>query len=504
MQQHTIRLHPLGKELKVNHQTPLIDLLHEYGIEFPCGGKGTCGKCRVRVIRGEIPLSDFHREKLDHFDLPADVRLACMSSCTGPVTLEIGQFDHLILADESDFDFKPEDGYGIAVDLGTSTIVTQLLDLHSGKILAVETLLNPQVRHGADLISRIKSGLDGHGPEMTQMIRDSVGGMIRSMLSGREINPGKIAIVGNTVMQRIFSGESLAPLSCYPFRVEDTGFRSFTPRELGWDGLPGCLVRFFPSIGSFVGSDILAGIAATGLYRKEKYSALIDLGTNGEIAIGNRARIICASTAAGPAFEGSNLSVGMRAVTGAVASFALEEGAMVPTVIGMAEPKGICGSALIDAVSILRRLGKIGPFGEITSGDGSIQTCKEIRLTQKDIYEFLLAKAAIATGIEILARHLNINTADIDAIFIAGGFGNYLNIGHLLDTGMLETTPGKIHKLGNTSLIGAKMFLFESDATVSGILARTTHVNLEGFADFQDIYVSKMFLEQPPSSTGHS
>lgn len=495
MPQHTIRLHPLGKELKVNHQTPLIDLLHEYGVEFPCGGKGTCGKCRVRLLRGDLPVTESHREKLDHFNLPPDMRLACMSSCSGSITLEIGQFDHLILADETEFDFRPEDGFGIAIDLGTSTIVSQLVDLNTGRILAVETLLNPQVRYGADLISRIQAGLDGRGPEMTQLIRDSIGGMIHSMLAGKEIIPGKLVIVGNTVMQRIFSGESLAPLSCYPFLVDDPGTRYFNPPELGWDFLGGCTIRFFPSLGSFVGSDILAGIAATGLFRKEKYCALIDLGTNGEIAIGNRDRIICTSTAAGPAFEGSNLSVGMRAVTGAVASFALEEGKIVATVIGKADPKGICGSALIDAVAILRQTGQIGQFGEITSGEESIQTGKKIRLTQKDIYEFLLAKAAIAAGIEILSRHLSIHPSDIDEFYIAGGFGTYINISHLLATGMLEAAPGKIHKLGNTALIGAKMFLFENSELVPGILAGTQHVNLEGFPDFQDIYVSKMFLE---------
>lgn len=495
MPQHTIRLYPLGKELKVNHQTPLIDLLHEFGVEFPCGGKGTCGKCRVRLLQGDIPVSETHRDKLDHFNLPPDMRLACMSSCTGPITLEIGQFDHLILADESNFEFTPEDGFGIAIDLGTTTIVSQLVDLKSGSILAVETLLNPQVRYGADLISRIQAGLDGQEAAMTTLIRSSVGGMVRSMLAGRGIIPCKIVIVGNTVMQRIFSGESLSPLSCYPFRVDDLGYRTYTPRDLGWDFPAGGLVQFFPSIGSFVGSDILAGIAATGLCKKEKYSALIDLGTNGEIAIGNRDQILCASTAAGPAFEGSSLSMGMRAVTGAIASFALEEGKIVSTVIGKSEPKGICGSALIDAVAILRHLELIGPFGEISSGEEHIQIDPKIRLTQKDIYEFLLAKAAIAAGIEILSKNLSIHSADIDEIYIAGGFGNYINIKHLLSTGMIEAQPGQIHKLGNTSLIGAKMFLFESSEMVAGILAKTSHVNLEGFPEFQDIYVGKMFLE---------
>ena len=492
--QHTIRLHPLGKELKVNDQTPLIDLLHEFGVEFPCGGKGTCGKCQVRLLEGEIEVNDRHREKLQHFGLAPGLRLACMSSCTESITLEIGQFDHLILADESIYDFIPEDGYGIAIDLGTSTIVAQLVDLKTAGIMAVETLVNPQVRFGADLISRIQAGLDGHEAEMTGMIRASIGNMIRLLLKESRVIPDKIVIVGNTVMQRIFSGNSLSPLSCYPFQVEDLGYRIFTAPELDWDFPVKNHIRFYPSIGSFVGSDILAGIAATGLYKREKYAALIDLGTNGEIAIGNKEQIICASTAAGPAFEGANLSMGMRAVTGAISSFILTDNKIESTVIGKTKPKGICGSALIDAVAILREMNLVGEYGEITSGEESIVIDSPVKLTQKDIYEFLLAKAAIAAGIEILSKNLSIDKSDIDAIYIAGGFGNYINIKHILSTGMIEATGEKIHKMGNTALIGAKMFLFNPTNLAGEILGKTRHVNLEGFPEFQDIYVSKMNL----------
>jgi uncharacterized 2Fe-2S/4Fe-4S cluster protein (DUF4445 family) len=492
--QHTIRLHPLGKELKVNDQTPLIDLLHEFGVEFLCGGKGTCGKCQVRLLEGEIKVSDLHREKLHHFGHSDDLRLACMSSCTESITLEIGQFDHLILADESSYEFIPAEGFGIAIDLGTSTIVAQLVDLKTAGIIAVETLVNPQVKFGADLISRIQSGLDGHEAEMTQLIRTAVGNMARIMLKESGVVPTRIVIVGNTVMQRIFSGDSLSPLSCYPFHVDDLGYRTFTAQELEWDFPVDKNIQFYPSIGSFVGSDILAGIAATGLYKKEKFTALIDLGTNGEIAIGNRDRIICASTAAGPAFEGANLSMGMRAVTGAVSSFQLKGNRIESTVIGKTKPKGICGSALIDAVAILRQANLVGEYGEICSGEDSIVLDPPVRLTQKDIYEFLLAKAAVAAGIGILSKHLSIDQTEIDEIYIAGGFGNYITIKHLISTGMIEAAGEKIHKMGNTALIGAKMFLFNGSALASEILAKTSHVNLEGFPDFQDIYISKMNL----------
>ncbi|MEI7828753.1 MAG: ASKHA domain-containing protein [Prolixibacteraceae bacterium] len=494
MGQHTIRLHPLGKELIVNDQTPLIDILHEYGVEFPCGGKGTCGKCQVKLLKGDIPVSASRRRKLDHFMLPDDCRLACQSLCTESITLQVEQFNHLILADESDFEFEPQSGVGVAVDLGTTTLVTQLVDLSSAKILAVETLLNPQVKYGADLISRIQAGLDGHLTEMTHLIRTAIGKMISIMLTGTNHNPNKIVLVGNTVMQRIFSGSDLAPLSCYPFHVEDLGLKSFSSSDLGWDFLADATIHFYPSIGSFVGSDILAGIAATGLHKKEKYTALIDLGTNGEIVVGNKDQIICASTAAGPAFEGANLSMGMRATTGAISSLRLAGTKIESLVIGKTEPKGICGSALIDAVAILLKLEQIGMFGEISSGEERVQIDGPVGLTQKDIYEFLLAKAAIAAGITILSKILGIGTSQISEIYIAGGFGNYITTEHLLSTGMVETTVDKIHKMGNTALIGAKIFLFEDGELAPKILSKTRHVNLEGFPEFQDIYVSKMIL----------
>ncbi|MCK9414237.1 MAG: ASKHA domain-containing protein [Prolixibacteraceae bacterium] len=494
MKKHTILLHPLGKELVVNDKTPLIDVLHEYGVEFPCGGRGTCGKCQVRLMDGEIEVNDDHKRKLERFHLPPDWRLACMSNCTGSITLRVDQYEHIILADETNFEFSPESGSGIAVDLGTTTLVTQLVDLTTGKILAVETMLNPQVKFGADLISRIQAGLDGHSKEMMILIRKSIGGMIRLMLKNCRQLPVKVVLVGNTVMQRIFSGSDLTPLSCYPFQVEDLGLSEFTPDELGWDFLSGTKIQFYPSIGSFVGSDILAGIAATGLHRKEQYTALIDLGTNGEIVVGNRDKIICTSTAAGPAFEGSTLSMGMRAVTGAISSIQLVHNKMNPSVIGNTAPKGICGSALIDAIAILLQQDLIGIFGEINSGEQSISIAGPIRLTQKDVYEFLLAKAAIAAGITILSRNLGIEPSDIHEIYIAGGFGNYIRIENLLATGMVETTEDKIHKMGNTALIGAKMFLFGKGELAKEILDKTSHINLEGFPDFQDIYISKMIL----------
>jgi len=494
MEQHTIRLHPIGKELKVNNATPLIDVLHEFGVEFPCGGKGTCGKCKVRLLDGEIGITETHQHKLEQLGLSPDWRLSCFSLCTNDITLEIEQYNHLILADETEFDFSPREGFGIAVDLGTTTIVAQLVDLSSAKVLAVETMLNPQLKLGADLISRIQACLDGHAPEMTHIIRSSIGTMIRLLLKKHDVALSKMVLVGNTVMQLIFSGCDVSPLSCYPFHTDNLGLKIFNPKELGWDFSMKENVQFYPSVGSFVGSDILAGIAATGLHQKEDYTALIDLGTNGEIVVGNKNRIVCASTAAGPAFEGANISMGMRAVTGAISSLKLNDGKIDASVIGNTEPTGICGSALIDAIAILRKMDLIGIFGEINSGDQYIPVAGNVILTQRDINEFQLAKAAIAAGLAILAKSLSIDLADIKDIYIAGAFGSYINIENVVETGMIELPASKIHKMGNTALIGAKMFLFSDMGITEKILANTRHISLEADPNFQDIYVDKLLF----------
>jgi uncharacterized 2Fe-2S/4Fe-4S cluster protein (DUF4445 family) len=494
MKKHNIHLEPLGKTLTVNDQTPLIDVLHEFGIEFPCGGKGTCGKCKVKLLAGEIETSDIHKQKLNLLGLGAEWRLACYSTCTSDITLEIDQYNHLILADESEFEFTAQTGFGVAVDLGTTTLVAQLIDLATAKVLAVETMLNPQVKFGADLISRIQACIDGNAEELKQLIRFNIGTMIELLLLKQKVEIQKIVLVGNTAMHHIFSNFDVSPLSQYPFDTPHLHATTFTPAELEWNFEVVGDITFFPSIGSFVGSDILAGIAATGMHKNETYCALIDLGTNGEIVVGNKNQLICASTAAGPAFEGTNISMGMRATTGAVSSFKLIENKLIANVIGNFTAKGICGSALVDAIALLRKQDLLGIFGEINSGESSIELIKGISLTQKDINEFQLAKAAIAAGLEILCQSLSIQLTDIQSIYIAGGFGNYINSSHLVETGMIELPETKIHKMGNTALIGAKMFLFQDINTIDEILHKTKHINLESHPDFQNIYVDKMLF----------
>ncbi len=347
-----IRLHPLGKVLTARKGSPLKDVLHGSGVEFPCGGKGSCGKCAVRILEGRVEADAHHKQQLEKLGLDSDWRLACLSTCDADLVIEVEQFEAIIQADETPFDFTPGKGLAVAVDLGTTTLVAQLVDLENGHILAVETALNPQKSFGSDLITRLEAAL-AHGPEVqTDLIRIRIGEMVEQLYEGRTADLSKIVIVGNTVMQHFFCASDIRPLSFYPFESPNLGMRQFTSEELKWNVRCG-EVLFYPSIGSFVGSDILAGIAATGMLQSESFSVLIDLGTNGEIVVGNRERLLCASTAAGPAFEGARISMGMLATTGAIASVHSLGSNPSYRVIGEVDPRGICGSGLIDAVGVI-------------------------------------------------------------------------------------------------------------------------------------------------------
>jgi uncharacterized 2Fe-2S/4Fe-4S cluster protein (DUF4445 family) len=493
-----IRLSPLEKEVSVARGTSLIDVLHEFGVEFPCGGKGICGKCKVRLMEGDVPVTQQHRKFLDKLGLSPDHRLACMSKAESDLVLEVGQYEAMIQADETPFSFVPRSGYGIAVDLGTTTLIAQLVDLSTARVLGVETALNPQRRWGTDLISRIESALDGNRTELTHMIRKEIGSMLVKLTGEKSIPIERVVLVGNTVMHHLFCDLDVRPLAFYPFESPELNARPFTAAELEWE-IDCSQVVFYPSIGSFVGSDILAGIHATGMWRNRESSVLVDLGTNGEIVLGNRERLLCASTAAGPAFEGARISSGMLATTGAISSVHAEGEDFLCSVIGNVNARGICGSGLIDAVAVMLDRGLLGEFGEILSGDPVVRLTGDVDLTARDMQEFQLAKAAIAAGLHILMRKLKLAPENIDRIYIAGAFGSYINLENMLRTGMMDFPKEGILKLGNSALIGAKMFLFSDKGIPEAILARTEHMHLESEPDFQDVFVSKLSFT-PPSS----
>jgi uncharacterized 2Fe-2S/4Fe-4S cluster protein (DUF4445 family) len=451
--------------VRIPHAVSMRDELFARGVEFPCGGHGRCRRCKVRVVAGDAPASEEERELLTAAELAAGWRLACRCRPSGAVAVEVAQWESAVLAGGSPFPFEPRDGYGIAVDLGTTTLVAQLLDLRDARVLEVRTALNPQAAYGADVMSRVEFALSPTGRErLRRAVRDAIDALVRGMPQD-----AAMIIVGNTVMHHLYCGFSLEPLSRAPFDPVNDG---------AWaEGR----ARFLPCLGGFVGSDILAGLLATRMHERGELTGLIDIGTNGEIAIGNRDGIVVASTAAGPAFEGGRISCGMRAATGAVSEVNAN---LQARVIGGVSPRGICGSGLVDAAAAALDLGLIQPGGRIAR---PIELGGPVRLTQADIRELQLAKAAIAAGARILLAGRRLHT-----LYLAGAFGNYINRAAARRIGLLKFPLESIDPAGNTALTGAKQALFLPGEDFAFLRRMVRHVPLAASPEFQDAFVEEM------------
>lgn len=486
-----IRLYPQGETLAVPRGTPLKEVLFAYGLEFPCGGRGLCRRCRVKVLEGTLAPSEDDSRALTSQELAEGWRLACRAVADGALTLEVAQWEVPVLVDDSAFEFTPGEGLGVAVDLGTTTLVAQLLDLATGRVLAVRTGLNPQAGYGADIMSRIQFALSAEGArKLRDLIRAGIGRLIQDLLPAAHGPIRKVGIVGNTAMHHLFCGIEVEPLSHVPFETTRDGLERFTAAELGWPVPGDPVVEFLPCLGGFVGSDILAGLLATRLHESASLVGLIDLGTNGEIAFGTRERILSASTAAGPAFEGGRISMGMQAATGAISEVRVVEGRLECRVLGGGAPRGICGSGLVDAVAAGLELGLISPSGRLNNGGAALTLYPPVTLAQCDIRELQLAKGAIAAGIRIVLDLLGRSEAEVEKLYLAGAFGNYINRSSARRIGLIHFPEEKVEAAGNTALLGAKLALF--GAPFQEVRRRVEHLALAADPRFQEIYVEEM------------
>ncbi len=487
MKPRVLTLLPAGRRLTVAHGTALHDVLFAQGVAFPCGGEGRCKGCRVRLLQGHLPVAAEEDARFTAAELEAGWRLACRHRVEADLTLELAQWDMPVLSDHSPFGFVPQTGLGVAIDLGTTTIAAQLLDLQSGHVLATRTALNAQARHGDDILSRIGFALQGGAAELTTLIRNQLGQMLQELLAGRSV--ARVVLVGNTVMQHLFCGIDVSPLATHPFEPQQRGLVSFSPRELGWR-CGDSTVAFLPCIGGMVGSDILAGMIATGLHQSEGLAALIDLGTNGEVVVGNRSRLLCTSTAAGPAFEGARIAMGMRAATGAISQVRLKGGALQCQVIGGGMPRGLCGSGLVDAVAAGLAMGRIETGGRMLGDRMLLQA--PVTLSAPDVRQLQLAKGAIAAGLRILVARLGARLDDIDRLYLAGAFGNCISLASAERIGLVRLAANRITPAGNTALLGAKRALFEDAAAWDWLAGRIEHMALSDEPDFQDIFAEEM------------
>ena len=573
-------------------------------ITFPCGGQGTCGKCRVQIVEGNIPPTSIEEKTLSKDDISNGIRLACQSKITSNCIIDIPPASResaqqiLTKGIQSKKEIKPSvwkkyvelkkptldnpkanlnlireavktdfhadiyvirnlsailneakykvtcvfsDGelisvekgdttkidYGVAFDIGTTTLVGTLLDLNTGEELALVSRTNPQVIYGDDIISRInftitdKDGLDKLFYKISRELNDMISEL--SNKSGISIhNIYKVAIAGNSTMQHICLRVTPKSLAKIPFNLVVRDPVEIKAKKIGIDINPGALVYVLPSIAGFVGGDTVACILATQLHKEKNLKLIIDIGTNGEIVLGNNKKIIAASTAAGPSFEGARVSQGMRATIGAIEKVIIDEDVEY-NVIGNTAPFGICGTGLIDGVAELLKAGVIDETGRIVSQseykgnenirrriietekgndflliDGHAARSKRpIFISQKDVRELQLAKAAIAAGIKVLQKELNVTDKDISEVYLAGAFGNFIRRTNAKRIGLIPNIPSeKIAFVGNASSSGAKLVLlsYDMEKEAEHVSTQTNYIELSARSDFNENFMNEMMF----------
>lgn len=408
---------------------------------------------------------------------------------------------------------------GMAVDIGTTTVVAYYHDLRTGEKLAVKSGMNRQEECGADVISRI--GWTMEHPDglqhLQELITNQLNQMTREVCSQLGISPDQLvwaAVAGNTVMQHLAAGISPKEISNAPF-TPATGFG--TCYQLAELGLLGCgSVYLPPCAAGYVGGDITAAVLASGMAEREELQLLIDIGTNGEMVLGGRAEMRCCATAAGPAFEGAHIACGCGGVTGAVDTVTATESGFSYTTIGGAAPTGICGSGLIDALAALLKTGLCDETGRLCDADEVEEPYaayleetddgnrfvldgeKGLYLTQKDIRELQLAKAAIAAGITTLLHHMGKELEEIETVYIAGGFGAHINKESAATIGLLPAKlTDRTHMIGNAAGAGAEAALLDRTASkrLDQIKRTARYLELSGDPFFMDDYVNQMLFE---------
>jgi len=418
--------------------------------------------------------------------------------------------------------------YGVALDVGTTTVAAALMELSNGTQLSVASRLNAQTVRGADTISRINvCSTEPEGlAELNREIIGTVNEIIEELSDRAQVDPDDIwemTVVGNTTMMHLFLGVNPKYLGLKPYTPVFRRPPRVNAGRLGLKLNPSANVHVLPCIGSFVGADSVGVILTSGMRRTDATTMAVDIGTNGEILIGSNHRLLASSTAAGPALEGAEISCGMRAAPGAVERVMVEDGDLSFEVIGNRQPVGVCGSGLVDLVAILVQHGAVDPGGRLLSPDEMSQPardwfarrmlCKpegnefviyrdggrELRLTQRDIRKIQLAKAAIRAGIEILKTEIGVGDDDINMVFLAGAFGNYINRESAVAIGLLPRFPlEKIKPVGNAAGAGAKLALLSRQARLEAleIANSAEHVELGGRQAFQDAFADAMMFAQ--------
>jgi len=455
--------------------------VHDYiqsqgtALAMPCGGKGMCGKCRVRVVRGRLPVTPEDKRIFSEAQLAQGWRLACKAVTREAVEIvvpvqEQQGFSALAAeaADEGALSLAADHDYGLAVDIGTTTLATALVDCTDGKILATATAVNSQRSFGADVVSRIGAACHGKGKALQKAVRRDLTRLMKQLLKdhpGTAARCRQMAIAANTTMLHLLMGWPCDGLGDWPFHPVSLGGKTYRAQEvLGPQSpLADATVTLLPGMSTYVGADITAGIWQCGLASSDDVSLFVDLGTNGEMVLGNKDQRFIASAPAGPALEGGKLTWGTGSVPGAICGVRIERGRAKVRTIDHTVPVGICGTGILEAMAGLVREGLVDETGKLVEPYfhkgfplASTLDYQRITLSQQDIREIQMAKSAIRAGIESLIERSGISRQRVHQVFLAGGFGYYLDpqkaavIG-LLPADLAERTTA----VGNTSLKGA-------------------------------------------------
>ncbi len=495
-----------NRTIKANSNSLLSDIIEEScSPDMPCGGRGVCGKCRV-VAKGELsPMTNQEKEHLSDKEIAKGVRLACLTRAVGDCEIEIVNQNKTakIAVDFALPEIKNNplfSSYGVAIDIGTTTIVAVLYD-KNGEV-AIEQHLNPQQAYGADVITRIEFALSGGLREISDCIASKLSEIISALSFAANINPNlidAIVIVGNTTMLYLLTASDPKSLSCAPFEANRLFGEFLSKKQVNQLSLPceNVAVYLARCVSAFVGADIVSAIIASGMEQQGDVSILADIGTNGELALLKDSKFYCCSTAAGPAFEGRGLSMGMGAASGAINKVSVQNGKIKAEVIGNVKPVGICGSGVVDAVAKFLSLELIDETGRIEDGE-SVVVSGDVVLTQKDIRNIQLAKSAIFAGIKTLVAVSNLSYDDVKTLYIAGGFGSYLDIGCAAEIGLIPNQLAhKANVVGNAALCGAAMMLLDKEFIDKSeeIAKKAQSVDLATSKTFIDAYTEGMFFE---------
>ncbi len=522
---------PSGLRVSVDKGTTVLNAAREVGLHISseCGGRGTCGKCKVIAQPVSVP-SPSDLEYLSSREIEDGIRLACKLNLTEKTRILIpGNEEYVKILTKTDskewaLDSGLQKQFGIAVDLGTTTIVAYLLDLASGVQLAQVQSLNPQTAYGEDVMSRITYASKGKTEARTlqQSVVSALNQLLAKLLDTTSVTVDqltRISIVGNTAMHHLLLAADTYSLGRAPYQPSIAGPITMNSQELGFKTTKTSELYLPPNIAGFVGGDTVGFILSQRLDLVDDVILGIDIGTNGEIVLSDRGKLYCCSAAAGPAFEGSTILHGMRGQTGAIEYLSIINKENKPdiSVIGEESPRGLCGSAIVDLIAELHRTGIIDNSGRmhkrserviehekhgrsyVVVEPGESLEGNQILFTQKDVRQVQLGKAAIQAGFRLLLYSIGKDVSQVDRVMLAGAFGSYIRPESALAIGLLPKVEiSQVFPVGNAAGEGARGLLLskKSRDIAERIVADVKYVELASHEKFQEIFLDSISLLQ--------